>query len=118
MANPKKAAAAPNTTVAVAAPAAPRTNAHGIGKAWQGPTSTTRMAAPVLVAYWAYLASVPAPNARQQRHLARCAKYAATVAMPANVAQAAAQVLAQYSAGNTAAQAALANLPIPAPAQA
>ena len=60
--------------VAQEAVAPVRRNAHGIGKAWQGNTSTSRMTTEELVEYRAYLEGLEKPNARQQRHLARCIK--------------------------------------------
>lgn len=117
----KKAPAQPGATVTVAPAGQPvaRANAHGIGKAWQGPTSITRMALPVAMAYAAYLQSVAKPNARQQRHAARAAKHVPAMAAAANTTQAAQaaaaqQALAQYSPGNNAAQQVLAQLAQPA----
>lgn len=68
-----KAAPVVAETAEVATPA-PRKNAHGIGKAWTGNTSTSRMSQDELYAYQAYLAGIAKPNARQIRHLARCNK--------------------------------------------
>lgn len=61
-------------TIAQEVAATVRRNAHGIGKAWQGPTSTSRMTTEELVAYRDYLEGLPRRNARQQRHLDRCVK--------------------------------------------
>lgn len=71
------AAATPTAPVAPVAPVqgpAPRKNHHGIGKGWGGNTTVTRMAHGEIVAYHAYLAALPNPNARQLRHLARTTK--------------------------------------------